>query len=86
MDGSLLPGQLLQAIWTKNLRVEVDTMSFDMEPLVTCLSLIVFMEKGQMSEVPWVKAEFDDGTTKMFNVAMLQGYSPIIEKEEIDGS
>lgn len=75
VDGFLQPGQSLQEIWVKGHWIEEGCIDVYFEPIATCLSLTVVMEKGQMGEVPWVKAEYDDGTTKVYNVALLQGYS-----------
>lgn len=82
MDRFLRPGQLLEMIWAKGMQIQVD--AFDIYGGIgrgaTCLSLTVFMEKGQMGEVPWVRAEFDEVPTRMYNVALLQGYS--LKEEE----
>jgi len=74
MEG-LKQGQALQMIWTDKHWIEAGCIDIYWEPIATCLSLTVIMEKGQMGEVPWIKAEYDDGTTRMYNVALLQGYS-----------
>lgn len=86
MDGFLLPGQSLQMIWAEKSQVQVDACDMYWGLTVTtCLSLTVVMEKGQMGEVPWVRAEFDDGAIRMYNVALLQGYTLAVEKEESEG-
>ena len=37
------------------------------------ISISVTMENGQMAEIPWIKVEASNGSTQLWNAALVEG-------------
>jgi hypothetical protein len=67
MSNKFYDGQPLDAIYFANGEqvTVVDSMG--------CISLKVVMESGQMAEVPWALATYDNSSPRKWNLATIEG-------------